>query len=85
MVAIKRAAAAFLSLALLFTCLSGCSDNKTVSIKMPADVSENDADWSQNESGFVTLRNECVEFVLDCSTTHFTVKDLRNSKSYSTY
>lgn len=83
MVAIKRAVAAFLSLALLLTCLSGCSGNKTVNIRMPADVSESDADWSQSESGLVTLRNECVEFILDCSTTHFTVKDLRNGKSYS--
>ena len=83
MVKIKRASLVFLCLVVLLNCLVGCSAEKTAAVKMPAEVYENDSDWSTEDGGTVTLENGSVRLRFDCATTHFTVEDLRSGKSYS--
>ena len=81
MAEIKRASSVFLCLIVLLNCLVGCTAEKTAAVKMPAETYENDSDWSTEDGGTVTLENGSVRLCFDCSTTHFTVEDLRSGKS----
>lgn len=77
---IKRISA--LLLAVLMCVGSAACGSQEANINMLSAKSEDDSEWLIADSEPIILENDAVRFEMDPVTTHFTVTDLRNGKSY---
>lgn len=71
------------SVAIICCCLSSCGTLNSASSSYTASESKDDSNWNIATENNVVLQNSTVSLVLNTSTTHFTLTDLRTGKAYS--